>query len=201
MRFFGYEQEDWEAEGDGDGDYDDDSWERERQRWNAAVKDYYRYLDGLSSFSAELFKIADPSEVDDALVARVVYRPAKRRLDMTLRCGSTPDGYYDLELHYEGVEIAEHELQELARAARGAGPGIGRRYWHDASCHEFGLLPDGRIEHGFLFHGSMEWIATNQWKRIPSAMFHIRCDSLAWERVRRPDRNLPRVRDRFRMLA
>lgn len=189
MRFFGYVLREWLATEDVDGD---DSFERESAQLRAAVTDYQSHLDALPSFPEELRRIARPFLVDDALLVRALYEPTKARLKLILRCGNSPDGYFDLVLHYDGVDISPHDLAELTRVAR--------RFWTDAYCHELDLLPDGRIEHGFLFHGWWDWIATDQFERVPPIMFTIRCTALTWERIERPDRKLPRLKDRFRVV-
>lgn len=193
MRFFGFVFQEWHEDAERE-----DNIERHLALLATAVADYERHLQALPSFPEELRRITQAFYVDDALFVRALYEPAKARLKLILRCGNIPDGYFDLILHYEGVEISPQDLDELARAARGAQ--TARRYEHDAYCHELDLLPDGSVEHSFLFHGSWNRIATDQWERVLPVMFTVRCKTLTWERIERPDRKLPRVRDRFRMV-
>lgn len=189
MRFFGSMLQ-WLGHDNNRGH--DDSPDAELIALRIAFDNYSNHIDSLQTLPQELKAIAHPFYVDDALFVQAVYEPKSARLKLVLRCGNIPDGYFDLILQYEGVEIDQRDLAELERAAREAGTDVG--YVHDAYCHEFDMLSDGRIEHGFIFHGS--WDADTF---VPPALFTIRCNSLTYQRVERPDRRLPRVKDRFRI--
>jgi len=140
----------------------------------------------------DLQPISHPFYVDDALFVRADYWPDKEKLELILSGGNSRDGYFDLILNYGGVEITLHDLAELARAARGARTSV--HHWHEAYCHEFNLLPDGRIEHGFIFQG-------RRFNQSLDVLSTIRCQTLTWERIERPDRTLPRFKDRFRIVG
>lgn len=57
------------------------------------------------------------------------------------------------------------------------------RHECDLYFHEIDNTEEGRIEHRLLFHYGV-WFA-------------IRCRALHWEWIDRPNRDLPRVKDRF----
>ncbi|HZH98380.1 MAG TPA: hypothetical protein VEX38_05365 [Fimbriimonadaceae bacterium] len=196
MRFLGYVLQEWLNEREEEVDVDADA--RSSARLFAAVADYQSYLHALPSFPEELRTIAHPFLVDDALFVSAVYHGGKDQLKLTLRCGNIPDGYFDLILKYEGIEVSEHDRSELARVARGTKTAM--RYSYDAFCHELDLV-DGKLVHSFLFHGGWEWIATDHFEWVPPVMFTIRSKYLEWERAERADRKLPRIKDRFRVVS
>lgn len=131
---------------------------------------------------SDVWEIADPFFVDDALLVEVRYDRKADRMEIVLRCGNLFSEYFDLLLKYDCVEISqqsEYALATVARATRTC-----TRYWdHDCYVHELDLLDDGRFVHHCLFH--------------PGLAITIICSALTWERIPRPDRTLPRRKNRF----
>lgn len=133
---------------------------------------------------SEVFAVADPFFVADALIAKVRQSDSPAQLQVVLRCGDIRAGYFDLGLTYHDPDITDDDLRALANVAahvRGS-----RNYgMMDAWCHEVDLLPDGRIEHHLTFHGPTE--------------VNIRCSSLTVVREDRANRLLPPYPQRSRI--
>lgn len=160
------------------GSYQDDSHVQE------AFHRYTAHLGQLEgSFSPGLLALARLPGVDDGLLFRAEHFPATRALTMALRCGDQIAGYYDLILSYDGAEISPDDEQTLARIARSTRSHC--RHESDLFFHELDVLDGGGIEHRLLFH--------------PGVWFAIQCQALSWQQVPRPDRTLPRLRDRFQV--
>lgn len=150
--------------------------------WVAACNNYRHYLAGLQGVLPDrVMTLALLPGVHDGLVVVVKHDRCKHILSLTLRCGDLEMGYYDLILRYEEAEISSEDEQLLARIARSTKSN--RRHESDLYYHELDLTDNGRIEHRFLFH--------------PGVWFAIRCRSLVWDRIERPNRTLPRLKDRF----
>jgi len=148
----------------------------------AAHEDYFRYLDALGdALPTRLLELARLGGVDDGLVVAVRHDRRQALLEITLRCGNLQIGDYDLVLRYEGAELSPADERTLARIARSTLDDS--RHESDLFNHEIDRTEDGRIEHRFLFH--------------PGVWFAVRCDALTWEKVDRPNRQLPQPADRF----
>ena len=147
-----------------------------------AYERYSAYLEDLESVLPDhVLELARLEGVHDGLVVEVAHHRSQRALCLTLRCGDLVMGYYDLVLRYEDAEISAEDERTLAQIARTTRSH--RRFEHDLFVHEVDTAKDGRIEHRLLFH--------------PHVWFAIRCRVLHWEKVGRPNRDLPRMRDRF----
>jgi hypothetical protein len=151
------------------------------------AKDYYNRSaqalhDSLGQARPDLLPISSPYYVDDALLVSAELDSAAATLDLVLRCGNFPAGYFDLSLHYEGAEMTPEHEQVLAEISEG--PQGDRIYSFDADVHEIEVIDDGRVEHRFMFH--------------PGVWFGVRAEQVTWQRVERPDRSLPVVEPRFR---
>lgn len=130
---------------------------------------------------AEVLALAELPGVDDGLVIEVVHDREQRVLTLTMRCGDLQIGYYDLVLTYEDASItADHEwnLAQIARTTE-----TDRVHRSDVAYHEVDRTEDGQVEHRILFH--------------PGIWFATRCRALRWEQIPRPNRKLPRRKDRF----
>lgn len=156
-----------------------DEWTRFKQAYDASLA----HLQELRArHPSDVWEIADPFLVDDALIAEIQFDRVKRGMKIVLRCGNLQIGYFDLILRYENVEISHESEFVLATVARATKTSV--EYWgHDCYRHEIDLTDDGRFDHHFLFH--------------PGLSLTLRCTSLTWERIPRPGRKLPRTRDRF----
>ncbi len=157
----------------------DGSW----SLFDKAVVGYQnRLLELRDRLHPSILEFAGQSLIADALLSVVRYDRKENELDFTLRCVDPQGDYYDLVSHHKGAEISiegEFALATVARATRSS-----QKFWgYDGFCQEVDVAPDGRIEHGFLFHRGMT--------------FTILCTSLEWERIPCPDRTLPRMKDRF----
>ena len=167
-----------------DWDADDESQDRWLATLKAEAAAYERRLNELKGrLPDNLMAIAPAWHVDDALVSRVCFDKANGWLLLTLRCGNIPDGYFDLTLRYEGVDISEDHLRVLSDIACNTSC---TQFDNDAYVHELDLLDNGRVEHRFLFY--------------PGMWFAIRCDRMSWERTERRNRTLPRFKHRFRVV-
>jgi len=146
---------------------------------------YERRIQSIASkLDPEVLAITDPFYVDDAIVSQLMIDRINQRLDLTLRCGNIPNGYFDLKLTYKGAEMeASHEqtLREVAMETTG-----GTCFANECYCHELDVLDDGRLEHRFQFHEA-DW-------------FPIRCGSLRVERVEQSSREIPPLSERVRVL-
>jgi hypothetical protein len=105
---------------------------------------------------------------------------SQQMLLLVLRCGDLQMGYYDLLLTYEDAVISPRDEWTLAKIARGT-----KDAWQgaDVAYHELDQAEDGRIQHRILFH--------------PGLWFGIDCGKLHWKKVDRPDREIPKLPDRF----
>lgn len=158
------------------GDYEDSS------RLYAAYQQYHRHLEAMEGIlPAEALELAKLQGTDDGLVVEVRHDREQNILTLTLRCGHLQMGYYDLILRYEDAEISAEDEKKLARIARTTVNDS--RHESDLCFQEVDVTEGGRIEHRLLFHYGV-WFA-------------IRCCALHWEKVDRPNRDLPRLKDRF----
>lgn len=147
----------------------------------AASARYERHLRSLKPIvPSDVLELALLPDVDDALVARVNHARERGVLTLVLRCCGSWMGCWDLVLTYEGAAISPADERTLAGIAHTTKSH--RRHESDLFRHEVELV-NGQIEHRLLFH--------------PWVWFAIRCRALRWERIPRPDRRLPRLRDRF----
>lgn len=129
--------------------------------------------------------LAELRGVDDGLIVEARHDRVGRVLSLTLRCGDNQMGYYDLTLTYEDADIAPPDEGLLAHIARNTID----QYHHESDVvrQELDVTEDGRIEHRLEFHVYRE----------DDVWFAIRCRQLQWEKVPRPDRDLPLLPDRF----
>ncbi len=146
-----------------------------------ASEEYWRFVESMQGIlPTEVLALARLPGVDDGLIVRVKHDRDKRVLVLTLRCGDLQMGYYDLILTYEDAEISHGDECTLARLAHTTKYS---RYKSDLYRHEVDMLDDGRIEHRLIFH--------------PGIWFVVRCKTLRWDKLNRPNRELPRFLNRF----
>jgi len=155
-----------------------DSWygrHEDDRPLDAACKAYRDYLATMAPAWPERIRaLAELRGVDDGLVVEVHHIRSLNRLILVLRCGDLQMGYYDLVLSYDGAEISpEHELT-LAQIARSDS---------EVFEQELEVAEDGRIVHRLMFH--------------PGDWFAISCRELDWTSISRPNREIPRLGDRF----
>lgn len=147
-----------------------------------AFRQYTQHLSAMKGvLPDDIRALAHLPGVDDGLIVRVEVDHAAQELKLTIRCGDLIMGYYDLVLIYEGFSISAEHNGILAWAARSTGNN--RPNVPDLAFHEIDRISDGRIDHRILFH--------------PGAWFAITCANLRWQKIERPDRKLPRFRDRY----
>ncbi len=140
---------------------------------------YTRHLESVQGvLPDDLLALARLPGVDDGMIVEARHDRKQRRFMLTLRCGDLVMGYYDLMLEYKDAEISQHDEWILARIAR-----MTTDYGDEIAFHELDVTPDGKIEHRLLFH--------------PGRWFAIRCGTLQWEKINRPDQKLPTLPDRF----
>jgi ribA/ribD-fused uncharacterized protein len=136
---------------------------------------YRRHLEEMEAvLPPEVVEVARLPSMDDGLVVQVEHDRKRGVLTLVMRCGDLQVGYYDLTVRYEGARITPKDEWHLAVAAREGG---------DLAYHEVDRTEDGAIVHRLLFHPGLE--------------VDVRCHTLVWERVDRPDWTLPAIRDRF----
>ena len=134
-----------------------------------------------SALPAHLLTLARLAGVDDGLVIEVVFDRDLMRLQLKMRCGDLRIGYYDLVLNYKDVDLSYQDEVTLTRIARTTKNDS--RHNSDLYVHEMDITPDGKIEDRLLFHPGV-WLA-------------IRCRTLLWKRVAKPNQKLPQLKDRF----
>jgi hypothetical protein len=131
--------------------------------------------------------VADAWFVDDAMISRLRQSDDPAQLVLTLRCGWSGPGYFDLRLRYVRPEIEDESLLHLVEVATRIRSS--RCYWGvDAWCQEWDMLPDGRLSHLIAFHGSDHVREV----RIVCADVNVRLSP-------RSSRTLPPYRDRFKI--
>lgn len=105
---------------------------------------YRVHLDGiLSRLPPRLLTFAKAVNVHDALVRQVRLDRRARALTLDLRVGNTGSGYFDLDIHYGGLQLATLDGQALAR--------IAQNQRAEALYDEFDLAPNGRFVHRWLW--------------------------------------------------
>jgi len=148
----------------------------------AAMAAYNEHLAALRGvLPDDLLTLAHLPGVDDGLVVKVHHVRRLKALQLTLRCGGLPMGYFDLVLNYEGIELSPQTAWTLARIARTTKSDS--RHEHDVAYHEIDRSEAGGVTHRFLFH--------------PGVLVQFSCQCLRWEKIARPDRTLPSLPDRF----
>jgi hypothetical protein len=158
-----------------------------------AVQDaYWRYVESLRPpLPSHVLELAQLHGVQDGLVAFVDHDREARRLRLTVRCGYTDMGYYNLELTYVDAEVAPEQDAVLAKVARS----VKTQSYHgcDLPYQELDLTADGRIEQRFIFHALEQF--------HPDAggylWFVVRCRELRWRAVPKRSRRLPPLVDRY----
>lgn len=118
--------------------------------------------------------------VGDALVASVSSSYRRKTLRLVLRAGGMPEGYFDIDLNYEGAEVWPTEclLRQIALETESS-----LRHPYELCYHEIDRMEDGLIEHRFLWH--------------PGVILAVRCRGLTWRRVDRANRDLPPAHRRY----
>jgi hypothetical protein len=148
----------------------------------AAAKAYERHLAGLRDvLPDELLDLANLPIVDDGLLVEARRNRSLGTLHLVLRCGNLQVGYYDLVLHYEGIQLSRETAWTLAQIARTTTND--RRHAHDVACHEVDRSETGGVEHRLLFN--------------PGVVIVLSCQRLWWQKIDQPDRTLPALTDRF----
>ncbi len=95
-----------------DAQYADEGDEIEAIR--VATTAFNAHITGLGNrFPAELRPFADPYVVDDALLVSATSDRSKRELELVLRCGNIPNGYWDGVFHYYDVELSPADQNVL----------------------------------------------------------------------------------------
>lgn len=157
--------------------------------WAADKLAYAQYTEHLARLSLpdSVREIADAYFPDDALIARLRQSDNPAKLELTLRCGWHGPGYFDLYLNYEAPEIGDDDLLTLLTVAENA-KACTRYGMTDVWCHEFDVLPDGRLMHSIAFHWPGGMRGTS-----------VTCAGLEVERIPRESRELPPFRDRYRV--
>ena len=157
----------------------------------SAWRRYEQHLESLNGiFPNRILELARMRvEFHDALLAYVHRNYAAQQLTLTLRCGYLQVGYFDLKLRYSDAEIsASHErsLEQIARTTRNHTQ-FKMRSW----THEIDSTDNERIVHRIFFDS----LALPP---CPSPLWiEIVCRDLHWENTSRPNRELPRMRERF----
>jgi hypothetical protein len=147
-----------------------------------AAKQYTRHLTEMQGvLPTEVLELPTLWAVDDGLVVEVRHERKQGILTLVLRCGDYTKGYYDLVLSYEDASLTPTHERTLAKIARTTKTHL--RHDFDLAFHEVDRTEEGKIEHRMLFH--------------PGIWFSIRCTTLRWEQIPRPDRRLPRLWERF----
>lgn len=144
---------------------------------------YQSHLERLSKkhHRRVIVDLARLSSVGDGLIVHVKHNRKARKLSLTLRCGDSQMGYYDLIIHYTDASIdPEHDLA-LAQIARSQG--LSELWRHEVD--EEGEYGEDAIVHRLFFHHE------------PDLWFEIRCQWLDWERKPRPNRTLQPSSNRY----
>ena len=150
------------------------------EEYRAVQNEYMRHLEMLKDIlPTNALTLARLPGVDDGLIVEARHDPELRRFMLTLRCGDLRMGYYDLVLIYDEAEINPSDERTVALIARMTD----ERRGDEIAFHELDVRPGGKIEHRLLFH--------------PGRWFAIRCRTLHWEKINRPNRELPLLPDRF----
>ena len=154
--------------------------------WAEYVQACADHLDSLRGvLPSSVIELAELRGMDDGLIVQVTSDRAEGSLTLILRCGDLVMGYFDLVVTYEDAEMTPADAQVLARLARSTvSDGC---FDADLSRHEVDTTAEGRIEHRLEFHRHFQ---SDQW-------LAIRCRALQWEKISRPNRNLPQYPDRF----
>ncbi len=129
--------------------------------------------------------IGEEYGTEDGLIVKVSRSRSGKDLTLALRCCGM-EGCFDWILTYKDAEITPDDERTLARLARSVMIGKGN---HDADLarHELDITEDGRIEHRLEFHVFMRGCAE----------FAVRCSDILVRKIPKPDRELPRLKERF----
>ena len=163
----------------------------DRSRFGNRLQQYEQYIESLcEALPASVMELARMHvEFHDALIAQVRRDDKARTLTVVLRCGHLQVGYYDMELHYSNAEISDahwHQLRFAARSTRES-----RRYIRRSWAHEVDTTDEGRIAHRLL----LDWWGGRG--NYPTVWVEIVCTELQWQRIPRPNRELPPWRERL----
>ena len=154
----------------------------DRKTLYAIFDDYKQHLQNMQGLLPDnVITLAELPGVSDGLVVRINHERDIQYLKLTLRCGDSEMGYYDLVLEYlDAFVLPEHDqlLAWIARGTKGH-----RDYACDLNRHEVDQAEGGRIEHRFLFN--------------PGICFTIQCRELRWVQIEKRDRRIPTLRDRY----
>ena len=117
--------------------------------------------------------------IHDGLLRQATLDCAARTLTLELRCGDVPHGYFDLTLHYNGVDVARRD--------RGALAAIAQNVMAEALYHEFDRVEGERFVHRWLW-----W---------PYREFDVSFTGLQFETMERSDRTWSRSMPTYRELG
>ena len=125
--------------------------------------------------AAPVQELMDHVNLHDALLCQARLNRSKRTLDLFLLGGDAPRGYFDLALHYQGLDLDAMEAESLARIAENPEA--------EALYTEIDLDDKGRCVHRWLW-----W---------PYAELDITFESLEFGVVPRADRNPRRATEPY----
>jgi len=78
---------------------------------------YWKHLETIQSRLPEsVLFIAKNLDLHDSLFRKITYDSRNKLLFMGLRCGDSKSGYFDFDLEYGNVVIAEHSLNVLNKS-------------------------------------------------------------------------------------
>lgn len=107
---------------------------------DAITASYFQHIDSIGAkLPMPIFALAKGISLHDGLIRRVTVNKPQQHVQLDLRCGDSPRGYFDIELSYLGVDFATLDLVLLAELARDS------QTWllYDEIC----LVGDGVFNH------------------------------------------------------
>jgi hypothetical protein len=162
--------------------------------WEAVKRAYLEHLRHLNALPETVRAIAKPYTVDDCLLSMARVNLMKKSLMLCLRCGNTPDGYFDLTLHYRGVYFTDELIESLRQIAELT---TLTRFSHDGWIHEFDAGLDW-VSHEIAFHYH-PW--PPEVEESGPIRLSILCGSIAARTEPRKNRRLAPMNKRFRMAC
>jgi hypothetical protein len=153
------------------GELTDETYER-------VIPAYNRHLaEILPRLTPTLRIFAKTENLHDALIRGIVVGSAQRMLQLYLRCGDVQYGYYDLDIHYKGIQADEVVIDTLALVAQNA--------HSEVLFDELDALDDAFV-HSLIFH--------------PGSEVSIIFEDFAYERTPQKSRDFSNMTERFRSL-